>query len=498
MQSGGETWSNPAVIAPPTAAEDQKPGWFRHPSPTIHDISPPQRQPSEMQAATVRDTKGSTSSSSGDDDSVWSPDIEKAFAEALKLYPPCGRRKIILSDEGKMYGRNELIARYIKLQTGKTRSRKQVSSHIQVLARKKQRELQIQVKDPVAHMQLKNTLANLTSAEIVGSSIQSGSLPQRSFTFSGTQSQDSGPSASTAGWQMQGLPQSSSASQGQQQQPPVLFPEAYNPPASHSMAHMPGLPKDPFLNFATQPQPPPSTYNGIGRLKLALDQFSAGLHYPFNRGAHKFLDVQGSYYFADPSMECLDIHQITDKFPGLYEMYQQGPKEAFFLSKFWVDMSFDPSACARLAREQADGTLQPMEDEGAFYFSCKCESLESIVAESTTTVISLGKKAVEKIQVEDARQDGQRLVYDFGHAAMCDYLTTFIQRLKHLESVEKMNSVLENFNVLLTVRNQATREVLFSMACVFEVQAPGMANAHHVYKLMDIQDEALLQRRYTA
>ena len=62
---------------------------------------------------------------------MWPEDVENAFMEAIRKIPILGRRKIVV--DKKPCGRNELIADFIYRRTGKLRTRKQVSSHIQVL-----------------------------------------------------------------------------------------------------------------------------------------------------------------------------------------------------------------------------------------------------------------------------------------------------------------------------------------------------------------------------
>ncbi|KAI8334084.1 TEA/ATTS domain family-domain-containing protein [Choanephora cucurbitarum] len=70
---------------------------------------------------------------------VWPPDVEAAFIEALETIPKLGRRKILVN--GKPCGRNELISDFIYRKTGKIRTRKQVSSHIQVLKNTRKSDL---------------------------------------------------------------------------------------------------------------------------------------------------------------------------------------------------------------------------------------------------------------------------------------------------------------------------------------------------------------------
>ncbi|KAM6950572.1 transcriptional enhancer factor TEF-1 [Lycodopsis pacificus] len=405
-----------------------------------------------------------------DAEGVWSPDIEQSFQEALAIYPPCGRRKIILSDEGKMYGRNELIARYIKLRTGKTRTRKQVSSHIQVLARRKSREFHSKLKvcaflllgllvaDQAVKDKALQSMASMSSAQIVSATAIHNKLglpgiPRPAFPGAGL-------------WQgmlSAGQPGSSQDIKPFTQQAYPIQPVTTAISSYESIA-------------APAPTAPAWQGRSIGTSKLRLVEFSAFLEQqrdPDTYNKHLFVHIgQTNHSYSDALLESVDIRQIYDKFPekkgGLKELYGKGPQNSFFLIKFWADLN-----------------CNIQNDTGSFYgVTSQYESSENMTITCSTKVCSFGKQVVEKVETEYARFENGRFVYRISRSPMCEYMINFIHKLKHLPEKYMMNSVLENFTILLVVTNRDTQETLLCMACVFEVSNSEHGAQHHIYRLV--------------
>ncbi|XP_054529137.1 transcriptional enhancer factor TEF-4 isoform X3 [Pan paniscus] len=370
-----------------------------------------------------------------DAEGVWSPDIEQSFQEALAIYPPCGRRKIILSDEGKMYGRNELIARYIKLRTGKTRTRKQVSSHIQVLARRKSREIQ----------------SKLKASEL--------------FQF---WSGGSGPP-----WNVPDVKPFSQTPFTLSLTPPSTDLPGYEPPQALSPLPPP------------TPSPPAWQARALGTARLQLVEFSAFVEPPDAVDSYqRHLFVHISQHCPSPGappLESVDVRQIYDKFPekkgGLRELYDRGPPHAFFLVKFWADLNWGPSG----EEAGAGGSIS----SGGFYgVSSQYESLEHMTLTCSSKVCSFGKQVVEKVETERAQLEDGRFVYRLLRSPMCEYLVNFLHKLRQLPERYMMNSVLENFTILQVVTNRDTQELLLCTAYVFEVSTSERGAQHHIYRLV--------------
>uniref|UniRef100_A0A8C3VA65 Transcriptional enhancer factor TEF-5 n=1 Tax=Catharus ustulatus TaxID=91951 RepID=A0A8C3VA65_CATUS len=392
---------------------------------------------------------GMDKSLDNDAEGVWSPDIEQSFQEALAIYPPCGRRKIILSDEGKMYGE-------CRGQEGGTRQRHRVvSSHLQVLARRKSREIQSKLKvrpDQVSKDKALQSMASMSSAQIVSASVLQNKLspppPLPQAVFSAAPRFWSGPIPGQPGPSQDIKPFAQPAYPIQPPMPPSLAsyePLAPLPPAASAV---------PVWQDRT-----------IASAKLRLLEYSAFMEVPRDAetySKHLFVHIgQTNPSYSDPLLEAVDIRQIYDKFPekkgGLKELYERGPQNSFFLVKFWADLN---------------STIQ--DGPGTFYgVSSQYSSAENMTITVSTKVCSFGKQVVEKVETEYARLENGRF-----------YMINFIHKLKHLPEKYMMNSVLENFTILQVVTNRDTQETLLCIAFVFEVSTSEHGAQHHVYKLV--------------
>ncbi|XP_067095282.1 transcriptional enhancer factor TEF-5 isoform X1 [Osmerus mordax] len=378
-----------------------------------------------------------------------------------------------------MYGRNELIARYIKLRTGKTRTRKQVSSHIQVLARKRVREYQTGIKvsshlqvlarrksreiqsklkamnlDQVSKDKALQSVANLSSAQIVSASVMK---PQPPYP------------PPVRFWPgIPGQPGHSQDIKPFAQPPYTTLPAPVPTPISYEPLPAPRAP----ATIAT----PVWQDRTIASDKLRLLEYSAFMESQRDADTfskHLFVHIgQCSPGYSDPVLESVDVRQIYDKFPekkgGLKELYEKGPHSAFFLVKFWADLSSDLE-----------------EGPGAFYgVSSQYSGTENITISVSTKVCSFGKQVVEKVETEYARMEGGKCVFRIHRSPMCEYMVNFIHKLKHLPEKYMMNSVLENFTILQVVSNRETQETLLCIAFVFEVSTSEHGAQYHVYRLV--------------
>uniref|UniRef100_A0A3B3YQX3 TEA domain-containing protein n=1 Tax=Poecilia mexicana TaxID=48701 RepID=A0A3B3YQX3_9TELE len=343
-------------------------------------------------------------------------------------------------------GRNELIARYIKLRTGKTRTRKQVSSHIQVLARRKAREIQVKLKDQAAKDKALQSMATMSSAQII-----SPTAFQNKMALQGL----SRPAYPTAGG---------------------VSLKSHREPFSQQSYAMQASGYESTAGLSMSPGAPPWQGRSIASSRLRMLEFSAFLEQPqdsetFNK--HLFVHIgQSNPSYSDAYLESVDIRQIYDKYPekkgGLKELYDKGPHNAFFLVKFWADLSVN------------------LQDDSSFFYgvSSQYESSENMVITSSTKVCSFGKQVVEKVETEFARFENGRYVFRIHRSPLCEYMINFIHKLKHLPEKYMMNSVLENFTILQVVTNKDTLETLLCIAYVFEVSTSEHGAQHHIYRLV--------------
>lgn len=425
-------------------------------------LSPPAGDGPGSAGSMAPESTSSVSDISGDAEGVWSIDIDQAFQEALAIYPPCGRRKIIISDEGKMYGRNELIARYIKLRCGKTRTRKQVSSHIQVLARKKLRDEQAKKKGDIPSLLQQASPPGVKSPSAV-------ILP---------------PSSATA--------VAAAAETAPLRNYPTIIPKVETDPLTQQIIQ--SLPNfwsafpspfgmDPLtlLPLVVQPKSEPAASpekqesvidqsKEIASSKLSLFGFSAYVH--CNKS-----DVRTELVKIENTLEKdhIDISLFYEKYPTLLrELFESSEKkDVFFLAKCWanINVSDDVQNCQYAV--------------DSFY-----SSREKFQLKVSTMACSFGSQAVEKIEqyFPTSELDGS---YSFmlKNSPMCDYMVKFIAELKKLSAIETMNNVLENFTVLQIVTNSETDELLMVLCFVFEVSQEPEPSCS-VYRLIDGGDDS--------
>jgi transcriptional enhancer factor len=442
---------------------------------SILDVShPPQTQSQPNSGEASPGSSHSNQDIGNDAEGVWSQDIDQAFHEALQIYPPCGRRKIILSDEGKMYGRNELIARYIKIRCGKTRTRKQVSSHIQVLARKRQRDVSQKMKGH-DNSSSNSKLDQIEDSKLSAIPFKLPTDPASILQNNGNNSNPLWPYGNGNNNNNNGinLNNINNNNLNNNNNNGITFPYNYNNgnDSSENMLQQFAAAISSSNRLVSQlnnpsllrPSPGLPLENNceneehtMASSKLTLCGLEAYVQKPGDE-KHIMLRIPK---VADEPLEDVAFDAIRDKYPHILEdLMKNGPSDGFFLVKCWGNVDFEI------------GNLESMSYAVDSFYDSKYNFDISV----STKVCSFGTQVVEKVEVYSPVQEQKdgSTIYHFSleGSPMCEYMVRFISELKKLVAHELMNSVLDNFTVLQIVTNKLTGETL--MVCCFILEVSG-------------------------
>jgi transcriptional enhancer factor len=473
LSQNAATASSTAMDRLLMAASGNNAGTLLSNNSSILDIAqPPQSHSQPNSGEASPGSSHSNQDMSGDAEGVWSPDIDQAFHEALQIYPPCGRRKIILSDEGKMYGRNELIARYIKIRCGKTRTRKQVSSHIQVLARKRQRDHSTKMKGHDSttsskHEQIdeKNLLPFKLPTDPASILQNNGNNSSNSlWSYGNNNNNNNGNSNNSSNNNNNnGYPynfNSSDSNENMLQQFAAAISSSNRLAAVSSQLNSQLLQQAQPPSSLLRPSPGLPHENGeneehtMASSKLTLCGLEAYVQKP---GDEKYIMLRIPK-IADEPLEDIAFDAIRDKYPTILEdLMKNGPSDGFFLVKCWSNVDFEI------------GNLESMSYAVDSFYESKYNFDISV----STKVCSFGAQVVEKVEIYspvEEQKDGST-IYHFSleGSPMCEYMVRFIAELKKLVAHELMNSVLDNFTVLQIVTNKLTGETLMVCCFILEV-----------------------------
>ncbi|KAF9958989.1 hypothetical protein BGZ65_000956 [Modicella reniformis] len=319
-----------------------------------------------------------------DREEVWPTDVEKVFYEALEVIPKLGRRKVLV--DGKPCGRNELVADYIFKRTNKIRTRKQVSSHIQVLknTRKGDATPEASPTSPIAqdptyqtrptakkhrHSQSLSSMMSENMSSPFLSPLNCRFLEHSVYPPSETTSDTAVSLSGDMGWQSRSSPEATVTSGAEDG-------------ISESMA------------AATMAD---SSMNSEIIYPFWPNVFGLFTEYVSDMitlGVSQMHSLARSRDLGQKSFGSINVHQLPqEKFPTLHELYQK-TMCTFLFFKIKLDLNLNLN--------------------GVFGNTSLFDSTERRLVECTTSIYSFGNKVLEAKELKQAAMiDNTKFVYSF-------------------------------------------------------------------------------------